>query len=131
MMRRPAARRTARRTSRRVTRRQFRRTALAGGMVALAVGGTAAAFKVRQQDVDRIEVYTGNKIDELSEDEFNLAMDDLGIKEQELTEQDIRTIEKAPPESYLDELERLAALKEKGVITAEEFETKKKELLGL
>ncbi|QYZ80295.1 SHOCT domain-containing protein [Methanofollis formosanus] len=131
MMQRPAAGRTARRTSRRVTRRQFRRTTLAGGMVALAVGGTADAVKVRQQDIDRIEIYTGKKIDELSEDEFNIAMDDLGIKEQELTDQDVRTIEEAQSESYLDELERLAALKEKGVITDEEFEAKKKKILQL
>lgn len=131
MMRRPASRRTARRASRRTTRRQFRRTALADGMVALAVGGTATAVKVRQQDVDRIEIYTGKKVDELSEDEFTIAMDDLGIKEQELTDQDIRSIETSSSESYLDELERLAALKEKGIITEEEFEAKKKKILQL
>ncbi|MCH7576643.1 MAG: SHOCT domain-containing protein [Chloroflexi bacterium] len=42
----------------------------------------------------------------------------------------------APPpaaaeEDYTDELEKLADLKVKGVITNEEFEAKKKQLLGL
>jgi predicted Zn-dependent peptidase len=34
-------------------------------------------------------------------------------------------------ESYLDELEKLAGLRDRGVITEEEFEAKKKQLLGL
>lgn len=33
--------------------------------------------------------------------------------------------------SYMDELERLAQLRDQGVITSEDFEAKKKELLGL
>jgi hypothetical protein len=33
--------------------------------------------------------------------------------------------------SNLDELEKLAGLKEKGIITEEEFNQKKKQLLGL
>lgn len=32
---------------------------------------------------------------------------------------------------YIDELERLGDLKEKGILTEEEFEAKKKQLLGL
>lgn len=32
---------------------------------------------------------------------------------------------------YIDQLEKLAELKEKGIITQEEFETKKKQILGL
>lgn len=32
---------------------------------------------------------------------------------------------------YIDELERLAGLKEKGILSEEEFEAKKKQLLGL
>lgn len=40
-----------------------------------------------------------------------------------------RTGTKAP--SNLDELEKLAGLKEKGIITEEEFNQKKKQLLGL
>lgn len=98
-------------------------------MVALAVGGTSTTVKVRQQDVDRMEVYTGKMVEELSEEEFNRAMDDLGIKEQEWTDQDLKSIEERPSRVYLNELERLAELKETGVLTEEEFEAKKKEIL--
>ena len=86
----------------------------------------------------------------------NTAMDDLGIEEQELTDEDVRQVEAGmaqeeapktaaaakPPAapqaraqpaepSYIDELEKLAELKEKGIITEEEFQAKKKQLLGL
>ncbi len=37
----------------------------------------------------------------------------------------------APAEDYTDELEKLSDLQVKGVITNEEFEAKKKQLLGL
>lgn len=37
----------------------------------------------------------------------------------------------APAEDYTAELEKLAALKDKGVITPEDFEAKKNQLLGL
>jgi L-fucose isomerase-like protein len=137
-------------------RRTIRRTALAGGMVAVAVGGTAAAIKLSQKDVDKIEQHTGKKVEDLSEEELNKAMDDMGIEEQELTDEDVKQIEagmakeeapktsaaaappaapraQAQPEepSYIAELEKLAELKEKGIITEEEFQAKKKQLLGL
>jgi hypothetical protein len=136
-------------------RRTIRRTVLVGGMVALAVGGTAAAIKLSQNDVDRIEQHTGRKAEDLSEEELNRTMDDLGIEEQDLTDRDVAAIESgmareagakpaAAPQaaapsagapsaepSYLGELERLAGLRDKGIITEEEFQAKKKQLLGL
>jgi len=137
-------------------RRTIRRTVLVGGMVALAVGGTAAVIKLSQKDVDRIEQHTGKKAEDLSEQELDRAMDDLGIEEQEMTDQDVAAIEAgmtkeqapqpavappaAPPPravpaepepSYIDELEKLAGLRDKGIITEEEFQAKKKQLLGL
>jgi len=39
------------------------------------------------------------------------------------------TVSAAPSDA--DELEKFSKLKEQGIITAEEFDTKKKELLGL
>lgn len=39
--------------------------------------------------------------------------------------------EPSKPSSSLDDLEKLATLKDKGVITDEEFQLKKKEILGL
>jgi hypothetical protein len=85
----------------------------------LAVGGTAAvAYKLGQNSVQQIEEHTGKSFDQLSEDELVASMDELDI---ELPEE----------ADYLEELERLAALRDQGIITDAEFEAKKAELLGL
>ena len=147
-------RRVVRRTARRVMRRRWRRRILVGGMVLLAAGGTTAAIKMSQKDAQRVEERTGTSVEELTEDELVAAMQELGIKSIDLDDNDRAAIERetseAPPAaapvpqpvaaatpaaepepSYLDELERLAGLRDSGIITKEEFETKKKELLGL
>lgn len=150
------ARRTTRRTARRVMRRRWRRRILVGGMVLLAAGGTAAAIKLTQKDAQRIEEHTGASVEELTEDELVAAMRDLGIKSIELDDNDRAIISQetgqaaaaapaapmaqpvqpapapaAPQETYLDELERLADLRDRGIISEEDFEAKKKQLLGL
>lgn len=137
------ARRTTRRTVRRVHRRRRRRRLLVGGMVVLAVGGTAAAIKMSQKDAQRVEEHTGASVEELTEDELVAAMKDLGIQSIELTDEDkaavvgegdIEPDDAAAPAAeadYLDELERLGTLRDRGVITEEEFQAKKKQLLGL
>lgn len=163
MARRRGARRTARRTSRRTTRRtmrrvhrrRWRRRIMVGGFVLLAAAGTAAAVKLTQKDAQRIEEHTGAAVDELSEEELVAAMEELGIKSIELTDDDQAIIEQqggqAPPAAaaaptapapaapapaepepdYLDELERLADLRDRGIISDEDFEAKKRQLLGL
>lgn len=143
-------RRTARRTTRRVMRRRRRRRVMVGGMVLLAVGGTAAAIKLSQKDAQRIEEHTGASVEELSDEELTGAMQNLGIQSAELTAEDKASLASAPPvddapsstsppaaptvadePSYLEELEKLADFRDKGIITAEEFEAKKRQLLGL
>ena len=148
-----AGRRTARRTARRTTHRAVRRTRrrrrrriLVGGAVLLAVGGAAyGAIKLSQKDSDRIEEYTGASVEELSEEELIAAMQDLGIQSIELTDDDKAIIsdqgdrppeapaaeQPTPKESYLDELERLADLRDRGIISEDDFEAKKQQLLGL
>jgi len=143
-----AGRRAARRTTRRVMRRRMRRRVMVGGMVLLAVGGTAAAIKLSQKDAQRIEEHTGASVEELSDEELTGAMRDLGIQSSELTSEDKASLAASPPlddgknssptpvpsgsdESYLEELEKLAGLRDRGIITDEEFDTKKKQLLGL
>ena len=144
MRRRGAVRRTARR-SRRRRRRRRRRRILVGGAVLLAVGGAAyGAVKLSKKDADKIEEHTGASVEELDEDELLTAMQELDIQSEELDENDKATIAKesgsaqtapvasAKPEpSYLDELDRLAALRDQGVISDDEFEAKKSQLLGL
>ena len=156
----PARRRAARRTGRRAARRTTRRRAVAApvGMrrrapvprgrrrrplaALLAVGGTAAvAYKIGKNNAQKVEQYTGKPFDDLSEDELATAMDDLNI---ELPEEDEgKAADQFEDEAYneeedyfdepdyIDELERLAGLKEKGIISEEDFEAKKKQLLGL
>jgi hypothetical protein len=118
---------------------------MVGGMVLLAIGGTAAAIKLSQKDAQRIEEHTGSSVEELSDEELTGAMQDLGIQSAELTAEDKAALASAPPvdieteaapssggeTSYLEELEKLADLRDKGIITTEEFEAKKRQLLGL
>ena len=111
-------------------------------MALLAVGGTAAvAYKIGKGNAQKVEQYTGKPFDDLSEEELATAMDDLNI---ELPDEDEGEVgdqfedqayddedDYADEPDYIDELERLAGLKEKGIISQEEFEAKKKQLLGL
>ena len=114
-----------------------------------------APLKMSQQDAQRVDEQTGTSVKELTEDELVAAMEDLGIKSIELDDNAQAAIayetREAPPAatpashpaasaappaaepepSYLDELERSARLSESGIVTEEEFETKKKQLLGL
>ena len=125
---------------------------MVGGMVLLAVGGTAAAIKLTQKDAQAVEQHTGASVEELTDEDLAAAMKELGIKSIELDDNDRAVIASdtdqtsaapppaqpapsaapaAPEESYLDELERLAGLRDQGIITDEDFEAKKKQLLGL
>jgi hypothetical protein len=152
---RSAMRRTARRTSRRTARRtshrmhrryrrRRRRRILVGGMVLLAVGGAAyGAVKLTQKDADRIEEYSGSSVEEMTEEELVAAMKELGVQSIELSDEDKAALAAdsaqataaaapgQPEPSYIEELERLAALRDQGVITEEEFAAKKGQLLGL
>lgn len=144
-----AARRTTRRVMRRTRRRFVRRTVLIGGMVVLAAAGTVAAIKLTQQDAQRIEEHTGLPPQELEDEDLNQAMQELNIQPQPVTPEDeaalaqqgvapasAPTAQPSAPSSagepdYIAELEKLADLRDRGIITSEEFETKKKQLLGL
>jgi hypothetical protein len=128
---------------------------MVGGAVLLA--GGAAIHKLTTKDAERIEQHTGGSVEELTEEELVAAMEELGIQSIELDDNDQAVITDMEPleaeepvgpaaasvaeetgaatsggeSSYLDQLERLAALKQNGIITEEEFEAKKKQILGL
>jgi hypothetical protein len=132
-------------------RRYRRRRILVGGATLLLVGG--AAYKIGTSQAQQIQQHTGKAPEELTQTELEQAMDALDIEEQELTAQDEAAIEaeaegpdtlSTPPAaspdaparsaaqpSYLEELEKLAELKDAGIISEDEFEAKKKQLLGL
>lgn len=153
-----SVRRNVRRMHRRRIRMRRRRIILTGGLVAIAVGSTASAVKMKQSDAQRIETHTGKKPEDMTEQELEAAINDLDIETQELTDADVATIEAAEPEpaapasasatpaqatsavpatpvpaapDYINELKKLAELRDMGILTAEEFEAKKKQLLGL
>lgn len=141
---RAAGRRAARRTSRRMFRRRRRRMRrrIIGGMV--LIGGAAAIYKLSKSDAQRIEQHTGIPPEELEDEDLQAAMDELGIQNQPVSEAEKAQLnadeEPAPPAAaaaapakpdYIQELEKLAGLRDKGIITDEEFEAKKKQLLGL
>jgi len=114
-----------------------------GGMIVLAASGTAAAIKLSQQDAQRIEQHTGFPPDQLEDQDLNQAMQELNIQSQPLSAEEQAALDQqntpaAAPTSagaiqadYLSELEKLSELRNKGIITEEEFNAKKKQLLGL
>jgi len=149
------ARRTTRRVIRRARRRRIRRTVLVGGMVLLAAGGTAAAIKLSQRDAQRIEEHTGLPPEQLEDQDLEQAMQELNIQSQPLSSEDqeilaqqndtstvqgnssqmAATAESAPMGGnqidYLAELEKLGDLRDRGIITEEDFEAKKRQILGI
>ena len=125
-----AARRTTRMVSRmrrRRRRRRRRRIILVGGLIALG------AYKLSKKDVDRVEEHTGKKAEDLTDEELEQAMDDLNIPKEEMTDEEWEQVDKADAEEddYIEQLERLAELRDQGILTDEEFEAKKKQLLDL
>jgi hypothetical protein len=104
-----------------------------GGLLAFGV------YKMSKNDAQRIEEHTGKDPEEMTDEELERAMDELNIEKQYRDESDQEYVEEAPAAksqeadepSYLDELEKLSKLKDAGVITEEDFEAKKKQLLGL
>jgi hypothetical protein len=90
MLRRGAMGRGMMRRRRRM-RRRMRRRLIVGGAVLVAAG--ASAVKLSQKEVDQIEQSTGQKVENLSEDQLDTAMNNLGIEGQEPTDQEVAMLE--------------------------------------
>jgi len=103
----------------------------------LMAGGLAAvSYKLGKNNVQQIEQHAGKPIDQMSEEELNASMDDLGIElpaEEGEEYADDEYYDDAPAQGpdYMQELEQLAALRDQGIISDADFEAKKKQLLGL
>jgi FMN phosphatase YigB (HAD superfamily) len=99
------------------------------------MGGVAAvAYKMGKGNAQKVEEYTGKPVDTLTDEELAAAMEDLDIELPEEENEEGGQFEDEVYEDepdYMDELERLAGLKEKGIISEEDYEAKKKQLLGL
>ena len=115
------------RMRRRRRRRRRRRIILVGGMIAVG------AYALSKKDTQRVEEHTGKSAEELSDEELEQAMDDLNIDAEEMTDEEWAEVEAADTEEddYIEQLERLSELRDKGIITDEEFEAKKAQLLDL
>jgi predicted Zn-dependent peptidase len=105
------------------------------------VGGLVAfgAYKMSKKDAQRIEEQTGTNPEEMTDEELERAMAELNIEKQYRDDSDQEYAEESAAQGnqgadepdYMDELERLSDLKDNGVISEDEFEAKKKQLLGL
>jgi hypothetical protein len=120
----------------------MRRRIIIGGAVLIAAG--TAAVKMSKSEVQQVEEHTGQKVEDLSEEQLDAAMSDLGIEGQEPTDEEMAMLEAeeesaaaAPasaPASQADlitQLERLGTLKAQGILTEEEFQAQKAKLLGM
>ena len=109
-------------------RRRRRMLLLVGGMAVLGYAG----YKMSQKDVQRVEEYTGQPADELTDEQLEQAMDQLGIEKETMSDEEWAEVEKADAQpDYIVELQRLGELHQQGILTDEEFEAKKAQLLGL
>ena len=119
---------TVRRQMRMRRRRRRRMILLVGGMVALGYAG----YKMSKKDAQRVEEHTGQKAEDLTDEQLEQAMDQLGIEKQTMTDEEFAQAEKADAQtSDLDELERLSELNKQGILTDVEFAAQKKKLLDL
>ncbi len=57
------------------------------------IGGAYSSYKLSQQEIQQVEEHTGKSADDLTEEEMETALDDLGIQDQELTPEDEAAIE--------------------------------------
>lgn len=119
----------------------------------MLIGGGALVYKLSKQDAQKIEEHTGIPPDELDDEDLQAAMQELNIQSQNLTDEDRAAMAQdqaanpdpeetvapaaAPAaaaggqEDYIEQLKQLAALRDAGILSDEEFEAKKKQLLGL
>lgn len=103
---------------------QLKKAGMTAGYIQLTLrGGSEAKSGLFQSATDE------NSINFHSA--FGGKNNELFAEAKKLIEEKINTLSVPAKNSGLDDLEKLAALKEKGIISEEEFQAKKKQLLGL
>ena len=103
---------------------QLKKAGMTAGYIQLTLrGGSEAKSGLFQSATDE------NSINFHSA--FGGKNNELFAEAKKLIEEKINALSAPAKNSGLDDLEKLAALKEKGIISEEEFQAKKKQLLGL
>ncbi len=103
---------------------QLKKAGMTAGYIQLTLkGGSEAKSGLFQSTTDE------NSINFHSA--FGGNNNELFAEAKKLIEERINAVNSPAKNSGLDDLEKLAALKEKGIISKEEFQAKKKQLLGL
>jgi hypothetical protein len=59
----------------------------------MMIGGAYSSYKLSKQELEQVEQHTGKPAEDLTEEEMEAALDDLGIQDQELTPEDEAAIE--------------------------------------
>ena len=103
---------------------------LVGGLVAFG------AYKFSQRDAKRIEEHAGMDPEEMTDEELEQAMQELGIEKQLRTADDVEegagaAAPAAGGSSDIEQIKELAALHEQGILTDDEFAAQKAKILGL
>jgi hypothetical protein len=101
---------------------------LVGGLVAFG------AYKMSTRDAKRVEEQSGIPPEEMTDEELEQSMDQLGIEKQQRGADDAEQ-GAAPAESAghsdADELLKLAALHDQGTLTDAEFAAQKAKIIGI
>jgi hypothetical protein len=108
-------------------RRRRRRILLVGGLVAFG------AYKMSTRDAKRVEEHTGVPPEEMTDEELEKAMDDLGVEKQMRSADDVEEGAAAAPSAEptdIEQLQQLATLHEQGVLTDSEFTAAKAKVIG-
>ncbi len=106
-------------------RRRRRRMLLVGGLVAFG------AYKMSTKDADRIKQDTGVDPEEMTDEELEASMAKLGIEKQYRDAEDVEVAGSTSTTDMTAELEKLAELRDKGILSEEEFTAKKQQILNL
>lgn len=117
--------------------------------ILLAGEGGSQPVKLSLSDAQRIEEYTGNAPADLEDYDLKQSMRELNIYSAPLTEGDYRTLfgmesgsqqmsgetvirhHTAPQASLEEQLSNLSDIRQKGLITEDEYNAKKKLILGI
>lgn len=101
------------------------------GYIQFVFSGSNEVKEINRSDLFHTELFKDentvffNRKQEKSFEDLKIKIEEIILKNKENSKNTQNS------NSYLDDLERLASLKERGIITEEEFTAKKKQILGL